>query len=76
MPAAVAFAVTTGAPAGRFAGPPGASFMLAGATAVEVGTANFWDPCASEKLVDAFERWCLEHRVEKMSELIGKLEVQ
>jgi dihydroorotate dehydrogenase (NAD+) catalytic subunit len=53
-----------------------AEFMLAGATAVEVGTANFWDPCASEKLVDAFERWCLEHRVEKMSELIGKLEVQ
>ena len=53
-----------------------AEFMLAGATAVEVGTANFWDPCASEKLVDAFERWCLEHRVEKMGELIGKLEVQ
>jgi dihydroorotate dehydrogenase (NAD+) catalytic subunit len=52
-----------------------AEFMLAGATAVEVGTANFWDPCASEKLVDAFERWCLEHRVEKMGELIGKLEV-
>jgi dihydroorotate dehydrogenase (NAD+) catalytic subunit len=53
-----------------------AEFMLAGATAVEVGTANFWDPCASEKLVDAFERWCLEHRVEKMSELIGGLQVQ
>jgi dihydroorotate dehydrogenase (NAD+) catalytic subunit len=52
-----------------------AEFMLAGATAVEVGTANFWDPCASEKLVDAFERWCLEHRVEKMSELIGGLQV-
>ncbi len=53
-----------------------AEFMLAGATAVEVGTANFWDPCASEKLVDAFERWCLEHRVEKMGELIGGLQVQ
>jgi dihydroorotate dehydrogenase (NAD+) catalytic subunit len=52
-----------------------AEFMLAGATAVEVGTANFWDPCASEKLVDAFERWCLEHRVEKMGELIGGLQV-
>ena len=46
-------------------------FMLAGATAVEVGTANFWDPCASERLVDALEKWCLEHRVQKISELTG-----
>lgn len=46
-------------------------FMLAGATAVEVGTANFWDPCASERLVDQLEKWCLEHRVQKISELTG-----
>jgi len=46
-------------------------FMLAGATAVEVGTANFWDPCASEKLVNTLERWCLEHRVGNLRELTG-----
>lgn len=46
-------------------------FMLAGAAAVEVGTANFWDPCACEKLVDALERWCLEHRIGKITEIIG-----
>jgi dihydroorotate dehydrogenase (NAD+) catalytic subunit len=46
-------------------------FMLAGATAVEVGTANFWDPCASERLVDQLEKWCLEHRVQKIRELTG-----
>jgi dihydroorotate dehydrogenase (NAD+) catalytic subunit len=46
-------------------------FMLAGAAAVEVGTANFWDPCASEKLVNALERWCLEHGVEKLTDLTG-----
>ncbi len=46
-------------------------FMLAGAAAVEVGTANFWDPCACEKLVDALERWCLEHRIAKITELTG-----
>ena len=46
-------------------------FLLAGATAIEVGTANFWDPCASERLVDQLERWCLEHRVQKISDLIG-----
>ena len=38
-------------------------FMLAGATAIQVGTANFWDPCACEKLVDSLERWCLERRI-------------
>lgn len=46
-------------------------FMLAGAAAVEVGTANFWDPCACEKLVDSLERWCLEHRIGKLTELTG-----
>ena len=46
-------------------------FMLAGATAIQVGTVNFWDPCASERLVDQLEKWCLEHRVQKISELTG-----
>jgi dihydroorotate dehydrogenase (NAD+) catalytic subunit len=50
-------------------------FMLAGAAAVEVGTANFWDPCATEKIVDGVGRWCAEHRVEKITELIGTLEI-
>lgn len=50
-------------------------FMLAGAAAVEVGTANFWDPCATEKIVDGVGRWCAEHRVEKITELIGTLQI-
>jgi len=50
-------------------------FMLAGAAAVEVGTVNFWDPCACETLVDSLEKWCLEHHVEKISELTGGLEL-
>jgi dihydroorotate dehydrogenase (NAD+) catalytic subunit len=49
-------------------------FMLAGAAAVEVGTASFWDPCATEKIVDALEGWCLEHRVQKITDLIGALQ--
>ncbi len=48
-------------------------FMLAGAAAVEVGTANFWDPCACEKLVKELERWCLEHHVERLTELTGAM---
>jgi dihydroorotate dehydrogenase (NAD+) catalytic subunit len=49
-------------------------FMLAGAAAVEVGTANFWDPCATEKIVDGLQRWCFENRVKRITDLIGMLE--
>lgn len=49
-------------------------FMLAGASAIEVGTVNFWDPCACESLVDSLTKWCLEHRIEKLSSLTGGLE--
>jgi dihydroorotate dehydrogenase (NAD+) catalytic subunit len=48
-------------------------FMLAGAAAVEIGTASFWDPCATEKIVSALESWCVEHRVQKITELTGGL---
>lgn len=50
-------------------------FMLAGATAIQVGTVNFWDPCASERLVDQLEKWCLEHRVQKITDLIGGMQL-
>jgi dihydroorotate dehydrogenase (NAD+) catalytic subunit len=48
-------------------------FMLAGAAAVEVGTASYWDPCSTEKLVDALESWCFEHNIEKITDLVGAL---
>ena len=51
-----------------------AEFMLAGASAIEVGTVNFWDPCACETLVDSLEKWCLEHRIERIRELTGGLQ--
>jgi len=50
-------------------------FMLAGAAAVEVGTANFWDPCATEKIVDGVGRWCAQHRVGKITDLVGALKI-
>lgn len=49
-------------------------FMLAGAAAVQVGTANFWDPCATEKIVDGLQRWCVEHRIKRITDVIGALE--
>lgn len=51
-------------------------YMLAGAAAVEVGTANYWDPCATEKLVDALESWCFEHNIENITDLIGALKTE
>ena len=50
-------------------------FMLAGASTIEVGTVNFWDPCACETLVDALEKWCLEHRIERIRDLTGGLQL-
>jgi len=49
-------------------------FMLAGAAAVQIGTASYWDPCATEKIVDALHRWCVEHQVERITDLIGGLQ--
>lgn len=51
-------------------------FMLAGATAVQIGTASYWDPRATEKIVDELERWCVEHRVAKITELTGGLKLE
>ena len=48
-------------------------FMLAGATAVQIGTASYWDPVATEKIVGEVENWCLEHRVERLAEMTGGL---
>lgn len=49
-------------------------FILAGATAVEVGTANFIDPAVTVKIVDEINNYCDRHGVANISELIGALE--
>jgi len=48
-------------------------FMLAGATAVQVGTASYWDPCATEKIVSDVEQWCVEHKVDQIASLTGAM---
>jgi dihydroorotate dehydrogenase (NAD+) catalytic subunit len=50
-------------------------FLLAGATAVQVGTANFADPLATERLAHGLESWCRAHQVERVSSLTGALEI-
>ena len=46
-------------------------FMLAGATAVEVGTANFIDPAVTVKIVDYIEDYCSRHGIEDIHDIIG-----
>jgi dihydroorotate dehydrogenase (NAD+) catalytic subunit len=53
-----------------------AEFMLAGATAVQIGTASYWDPCATEKIVDELGRWCADHEISRVADLIGGLIVE
>jgi dihydroorotate dehydrogenase (NAD+) catalytic subunit len=50
-------------------------FMLAGATAVEVGTASYADPRAVERIANGLESWCRGHHVERVSSLTGALDV-
>jgi len=51
-------------------------FMLAGATAVQIGTASYWDPCATEKIVSDLQNWCEDRHVTRLAELIGGLIVE
>ena len=48
-------------------------FMLAGAAAVEIGTASYWDPCATEKIVDELQEWCSDHQVARIADVTGAM---
>ncbi len=48
-------------------------FLMAGAVAVQVGTANFTDPYAMPKIIDGLNAWCDRHGVANVSELTGTL---
>ena len=48
-----------------------AEVMLAGANAVQVGTATFADPLATLRVVEELRRWCADHGVTRVTELVG-----
>ena len=50
-------------------------FLLAGATAIQIGTASYADPRATERLARGLESWCRNHQVEKVTSLTGTLEI-
>jgi len=49
-------------------------FLIAGATAVQVGTANFIDPFIWPKLLSGVEDYMARHRVERVVDLVGTME--
>ena len=51
-----------------------AEMILAGATSVTVGTANFYDPCAAKHVVEGLASWAAEQGVSDINELIGAVQ--
>lgn len=46
-------------------------FLMAGAKAVEVGTANFIDPTVTMKIIDGLEDYCQRHHIDDINDIIG-----
>jgi dihydroorotate dehydrogenase (NAD+) catalytic subunit len=51
-------------------------FLIVGANAVQVGTANFYDPTVSARLVDELAEWCGSAGLSDINELVGTLRVE
>lgn len=50
-------------------------FMLAGASAIQVGTANFIDPQISVKIIEGIKDYCERHKIDDVNDLVGALKV-
>jgi dihydroorotate dehydrogenase (NAD+) catalytic subunit len=48
-------------------------FMMCGATAIQVGTANFLDPAVTMKIKNGINDWLDQHGVKDIHEIIGAL---
>jgi dihydroorotate dehydrogenase (NAD+) catalytic subunit len=52
-----------------------AEFLIAGAQAVQVGTANFWDPSAPARIARELDRFVRKQKLKHVSELVGTLQL-
>jgi dihydroorotate dehydrogenase (NAD+) catalytic subunit len=50
-------------------------FMMAGATAVQVGTASYADPRAVENIANGMNKWCAKHQIEQVRTLTGSAKI-
>lgn len=48
-------------------------FMVCGATAVQIGTANFVNPKTAEQVVEGMRTWCADHGVRSIGDIVGTL---
>lgn len=51
-------------------------FILAGASAIQIGTANFIDPQVTIKVVEGIKEYMIRHQVENVTDLIGAIKTQ
>jgi dihydroorotate dehydrogenase (NAD+) catalytic subunit len=50
-------------------------FLLVGASAVQIGTANYLDPMVAKRLIGELEKYCRENGLNSIEDIKGKLEV-
>lgn len=60
---------------GIASGEDAAEFLIAGATAVEVGTATFWDPTAPRRIARELESFLVQQKIDDVRSLTGTLEL-
>ena len=51
-------------------------FLVAGAGAIQIGTANFYDPTVAIKVIDGLREYCVEQGIGDINEIVGSLEVR
>lgn len=51
-------------------------FLLAGASAIQIGTANFIDPTVSIKVLEGIEEYMIRHKIDAVKDLIGALDIR
>jgi dihydroorotate dehydrogenase (NAD+) catalytic subunit len=51
-------------------------FMLAGATAIQIGTANFIDPTVTIKVLEGIQEYMQRHQIEDINDLVGAIRYQ
>ncbi len=56
-------------------GADAAEFLIAGASAVQVGTANFWDPRAPERIARELDKFLEQENVARAADLVGTLKI-
>ncbi len=51
-------------------------FMMAGADAIQIGTANFANPRVSKKVIKGLHRWCERNAVKEIGSIVGKSQIR